>query len=83
MPKGLVMATLYTFVGQTPPASLDDWRVAFTKSKATFKYTFDASIPAGTKVWFTAHWNTRTGKPGPAAAPVWTHVGFAEIAMAG
>ena len=82
MPKSAAQVTLYTFVGDTPPATIRGWRLAFSKSRAIFKYTFDRKTPAGTKVWFTAHWNTRTGKPGMASQPVCTHVGFAEIAIA-
>lgn len=82
MPKSAAQAMLYTYVGDTPPATLRAWRLAFSKSRATFKYTFSAKIPAGATVWFTAHWNTRTGQAGMAAAPVSTHVGFAEVALA-
>jgi len=81
MPKTAATAWIYTFVGDEPPTSASDWRV-HRISKATFRYTFDARIPAGAKVWFSACWAPRAGKPGMGAAPVRTHVGHAEIPLA-
>jgi hypothetical protein len=81
MPKTAALAWIYTFVGEQPPLSAKGWRVEWI-SKATFHYTFDPKIPAGAKVWFSARWAPRAGKPGMGSAPVCTHVGFAEIAMA-
>jgi len=64
-------AVLFTHVGAEPPAMITAWVTRGFTGKAINEIEFDAALPAGTKVWFTAFYYNSAGS-GPGAEPVST-----------
>ncbi len=78
-PRGVSGAAIFTFVGEEQPASIDDWEFHDNVTRTNVKITFRENLPPGTKVWITAQWYSPTGKRGPGASPVCTHLGYATV----
>jgi hypothetical protein len=78
MPRGVHGAVVMMFIGDTPPATLRGWTLAFGTTKTRQKVELPGGLTPGTRVWYTAYWTSPTGKPGPISAPASTRVGFCE-----
>ncbi|XAL98305.1 hypothetical protein OT109_11915 [Phycisphaeraceae bacterium D3-23] len=81
-PDGVKGATVFSYVGETPPTSVDDWKFEGNISKTETKVHFPSTLAAGTKVWVTAFWFNTTSQSGPAAAPVSTNLQGGTVAKA-
>ncbi len=69
-PAGVTGAAVFSFVGDTPPTSLDDWKFETNTTKTIIDIEFSDTLPNGSQVWLTAFWfNTKT-QSGPACQPV-------------
>jgi hypothetical protein len=75
MPRDVQAATIFTFVGEFPPASRDDWSLGKGMSRANFDLQFPATLAPGTKVWITAQYYNNRGA-GPFAEPVYAYLGY-------
>lgn len=69
-PAGTIGVNLYSFVGETPPTNVQDWKSEGTATKPSeVTVTIDESVAPATTVWFTAFWFNARGS-GPATEPV-------------
>jgi hypothetical protein len=81
MPKGVIGATVLTYVGERPPAEVDfaKWRFAGNTSKTVAVVrpgNPNESLPPGTKVWVSAFWRNRREQRGPMCEPVYEHTQY-------
>lgn len=70
-PDGAIGATVFSYVGELPPA-LDDiaaWKFEFNTGNPVGEIEFPSSVPAGATVWITATWYNRRGEQSPATPP--------------
>jgi hypothetical protein len=83
-PRGVYAATIFTCVGEHPPADIQQWRRRGFTTRARNTLVFDdASLVPGTKIWITAYWQSPTAQPGPLSAPVYTHLQYGMEAFSG
>jgi hypothetical protein len=81
-PIGVVAATVFTHVGETPPDDVQQWRFeGGVSSVSRVRYTFDQAIEPGTRVWFAAMWVNPRSQSGPVSEPVSTVIQFGGIGM--
>ena len=81
-PLGVTGATLFSFVGVTPPGDLAGWTFQGSSSKTVVDAEFAATVPAGSAVWLIAFWYNGKGQSGPACAPVSTYITGGSVSMA-
>ena len=70
LPSGVRTALIYSFVGETPPEKLTQWKFESLVTKATNDITFPDSVANGSQAWFVAEWNNNRAESGPTGAPV-------------
>lgn len=75
-PKDVANATIFTYIGETPSSDRNDWRFEFATNKLVADIEFNDEIPAGTRVWMTAHWNNAKSESGPMSQPIGTLLGY-------
>jgi hypothetical protein len=75
-PANVVGMKVYSFVGSDYPADPGAWTYEGDFTKRDFTITFPNSVPAGTQVWTTAAYYTRTGLTGPPSVPITTYVQY-------
>lgn len=74
-PDGVKGMTVFSFVGENPPASTGSWVFeGSTTKKTTVDIAFPNTVAAGSKVWFVAFWFNNTAQSGPACEPVGTNL---------
>jgi len=75
-PDGVAGAVVFSFIGDEPPASLDDWTLEGQTTRTDINITFgrDGNIDRGAQVWVTACWYNPRGKWGPVAETKSTYV---------
>jgi hypothetical protein len=73
-PDGVAGASVFSFVGATPPAELADWKFEGNITRTTAEVVFPPATPAGSKVWVVAAWYNPRAQRGPACAPVATNI---------
>ncbi len=73
-PAGVAGASVYSFVGETAPADLEEWNFEANFTKTIIDIDFPAEVPNGSTVWFTAVWFNPRMETGPAATPVSTNL---------
>jgi hypothetical protein len=71
---------IFSYVGETPPASYIGWTSEGNLTKDSAIVAFPAAVPVGAKVWFAAMWYNTKGA-GPGCTPVAAVIG-AEGSMA-
>ena len=79
LPDGVSGAAVMVYVGDQPPASIEDWQYAGTYSKTRATLEVRAGLQPGARVWYTARWLSPTYQPGPVAAPTSVRVGFVGL----
>ena len=67
-------ASVFSHVGDAPPASISDWKFEGSTTRTVAEINFDSSTPPGAKVWVTAFWFNPRSQSGPACDPVSTHL---------
>jgi hypothetical protein len=80
-PEGTIGAAVFSYIGQTPPASLSDWTFEFNTSKTTLNVSFPGDVPSGATVWFTAFWFNSRKQSGPTSAPTSTNLPGGAVSM--
>lgn len=73
-PDGVIGAAVFSYVGATPPASLDDWKAEGNTSRTSVDVVFPTELPPGAQVWLTARWLGPRFQSGPACVPVTAHL---------
>jgi hypothetical protein len=81
-PANVAAATILSYVGTTPPASIGDWRFEANVSKTLLDVTFPETVAPGARVWFTVFWSNRKDQAGPACDPVGTYLQFGSVSAA-
>lgn len=85
-PAGARAAWLYTHAmtaeQPTPPTDLKKWQFQGETTRSNPTLPISEDVAPGTAVWVTALWVSPTGKPGPACAPVKTHINFQGLSQA-
>lgn len=74
-PEGVTGATVFSYVGETTPAELSDWKFEGNVTRTIVNLDMAATVPPGSKVFVTAFWFNSKGESGPATAPVSTYLG--------
>lgn len=69
-PEGVSGATVFSWVGEQPPADVSMWKFEGNTSRTQYDVTFPFTVPLASKVYFTAFWFNPTKQSGPAANPV-------------
>jgi hypothetical protein len=81
-PPGVAGANVYSHVGPTPPASLNDWTLEGHASRPNaVEIVLPADVPGGSTVWICANWYNPRGQAGPTSAPVSTNIPGGVTAM--
>ena len=82
-PPGVFGASVFSYVGVTPPADIAGWKLEGSTGKVTkIDIVFDSALAAGTRVWLTAFWFNGRKQSGPACAPVAAYVQYGSISLA-
>jgi hypothetical protein len=74
LPDGVKSILLYSFVGETPPSDPAGWTFQGITTRGTVIVAFDASVPAGSRVWFTASYANERGQTGFGCDAVGTYI---------
>jgi len=69
-PPGVNGASVFSYVGATPPADIGLWQFEGSTGKTTIDVAFPNTLAMGTKVWLTAFWFNNRKQSGPACTPV-------------
>lgn len=69
-PAGVQGARIYTHIGPTAPALIEDYEFQGQATKTLVDVDYPAETPAGTVVWFTACWYTARGLTSQACPPI-------------
>ena len=75
-------ASVFSFIGATPPTEMSGWNFEGNTGKIRIDITFPGTLAPGTKVWFMAFWFNGAKQPGPTCAPVSTNMPGGAVAMA-
>ena len=81
-PAGVKGASVYSYVGATPPESIDAWKYEGSTTKNVIDIDFPTTVAAGSKVWLAAYWTNPRLQSGPPCDPVATTVGGGLAAAA-
>ena len=71
--------SIFSFTGDVPPASTDDWKFEGSTSKTKFDVTFPQTLAPGATVYLTAFWVGTRMESGPACEPVKITFGAAGV----
>jgi hypothetical protein len=69
IPVNVKGAAIFTYVGNEPPANLDQWKYEFATTRSKITIDFPTALPPGTKVWVLARWQNPRGELGPCSLP--------------
>ena len=81
-PLGVSGASVFSFVGATPPADISAWKFNGNTGRTKFDVEFDSTLVPGTRVFVTAFWFNGRKQPGPACSPVTTFLQGGSVSMA-
>lgn len=73
-PAGVDGASVFSFVGATPPTETVDWKFEGNTSRTRIDIAFPSDITPGAKVWFTAFWFNERKQAGPTTTPIGTNI---------
>jgi hypothetical protein len=73
-PDGVDGATVFSFVGEAPPADIAAWKFEGSITKTVFDIEFPATVAAGSQVWLTAFWFNPRSQSGPACQPISAYI---------
>lgn len=69
-PAGVSGASVFSFVGATPPVELTAWKFEGNTGRTTVDVVFPGAVADGAKVWLTAFWFNPRKASGPACDPI-------------
>lgn len=69
-PAGVLGVTVFSYVGETAPVNIGDWKYHGMQTRTTVSVEFPTELAPGTKVWLTAFWYNRRGESGPGSPPM-------------
>ncbi len=71
-PFGVSDAEIFTHIGATAPANVDDWKYQGQATRSVFDITFPGTVASGSKVWIAARWCNERGQAGGVSVPAGT-----------
>jgi hypothetical protein len=81
-PAGVAGATVFSYVGATPPVDVGAWTFQGNTTRNTVDVEFPVGTAAGTTVWLCAFWYNPRGQSGPGCAPVSAIIAGGAMAQA-
>jgi hypothetical protein len=81
-PDGVQGASVFSYVGATPPADASGWKFEGNTTKTITEVEFPAGTAPGTTVYLTAFWYNPRGQSGPGCAPVSTNIAGGAVQQA-
>jgi len=81
-PPGVHGASLFSYVGATPPADISAWKFEGSTTRTSFVMEFAPTVPAGSQVWLTAFWFNPRSESGPACMPISAFIAGGVVAAA-
>lgn len=81
-PLGVNGASIFSYVGETPPSDLSLYKFEGSLGKTKFDVVFPNTVAAGTQVWITAFWFNGRQQSGPACTPVGAFIQYGAISKA-
>jgi hypothetical protein len=81
-PPGVSGASVFSFVGATPPDDIASWKFEGNTGKTKVNVVFPNTVAPGARVWLTAFWFNGRKQSGPACAPVGTIVQGGSVSLA-
>lgn len=73
-PDDVAGATVFSFVGNAPPADMSLWKFEGSTTKTSFEVEFPPTVPAGSQVFLTAFWFSPRSQSGPACVPISAYI---------
>jgi hypothetical protein len=73
-PAGVAGASVFSYVGATPPAEIASWKFEGNTTRTVVDVEFAADVASGATVWLCAFWYNPRAQSGPACAPVSTNL---------
>lgn len=81
-PDGVHGASVFSFVGNSPPADISLWKFESSTTRTVLDIEFPPATPAGSQVWLTAFWFNAKSQSGPACTPISTYLAGGVIGEA-
>ena len=81
-PAGVSGASVFSYVGATPPTEGSKWAFEGNTGRTTLDVVFPSTVPAGATVWISAFWFNGRKESGPACAPIQTNLQGGMVSMA-
>jgi hypothetical protein len=81
-PEGVSGAALFSYVGETAPAELADWKFEGNTGRTTVEVLFPSTLAAGTTVWLTAFWFNPRKQAGPLSDAIRAYLPGGSVSMA-
>lgn len=81
-PPGVIGASVFSFVGATPPSDISLYKFEGNTGRTTVNIEFPSSTPAGGTVFITGFWFNPAKLSGPACPPVGTTLAGGSVSMA-
>jgi hypothetical protein len=73
-PAGVSGASVFSYVGATPPPDVAAWKFEGNIGVTKVDVTFPTTVEPGAQVWLTAFWFNPRKQSGPACTPVTTYL---------
>jgi hypothetical protein len=73
-PEGVDGASIFSFVGNSPPADISEWTFEASTSRTSFDVEFPPTVPAGSQVFLCSFWFSPRKQSGPACTPVSAYI---------
>jgi len=81
-PPGVAGATVLSYEGNEPPASVSQYVFEGNTTRLEFNVVFPDSVAPGAKVFIVAFWRNERDLSGPACTPISTNLQFGGVSMA-
>jgi hypothetical protein len=81
-PAGVTGATVFTYIGATPPSDASLWTFQGSTSKTVVDIAFSPTLAPGTEVWVIAYWCNGKLQSGPPCSPVPAYLAGGSVSMA-
>ncbi len=81
-PHGVNGASVFSYVGPTPPTTVSDWHFEGNTGTTLVDIAFHDTLAPGTRVWVTAFWFNGRKESGPLAPPVGTNLQAGGVMLA-